>query len=212
MIRPSVALSINTLTVRNLNAYDHIISNGPHIQCVRWKRKPIWLPTAKSKLFRIPNRPVIPIEEYNELKRLHNNYKTLMKSVMSFFIEKQKEVQLSLDTNIVQTNMQQDFEICCSINDEWNKEVAMMREERLARETKARQEKIAKRLQAKEERDLKLQMKIDEEIKKAKEEAQTFITSKNIDEAILDALENITDHNIAIDRNGNFYKGEPRRT
>lgn len=90
MIRPSVALSINTLTVRNLNAYDHIISNGPHIQCVRWKRKPIWLPTAKSKLFRIPNRPVIPIEEYNELKRLHNNYKTLMKSVMyvkfSYFI------------------------------------------------------------------------------------------------------------------------------
>ncbi|XP_033344119.1 probable 28S ribosomal protein S26, mitochondrial isoform X1 [Bombus vosnesenskii] len=210
MIRTSVALSINTLTVRNLNAYDHIISNGPHIQCVRWKRKPIWLPTAKSKLFRIPNRPVIPIEEYNELKRLHNNYKTLMKSIMSFFVEKHKEVQVSLDTSVVQKNMQQDFEICCSINDKWNKEVAMIREERLARERKARQEEIAKRLQAKYERDLKLQMKIDEEIKKAKEEAQTFITSKNIDEAILNALENIIDHNIAIDRNGNFYKDKPK--
>ncbi|XP_024224265.1 probable 28S ribosomal protein S26, mitochondrial isoform X2 [Bombus impatiens] len=150
MIRPSVALSINTLTVRNLNAYDHIISNGPHIQCVRWKRKPIWLPTAKSKLFRIPNRPVIPIEEYNELKRLHNNYKTLMKSIMSFFVEKHKEVQVSLDTSVVQKNMQKDFEICCSINDKWNKEVAMIREERLAREGKARQEEIARRLQAKE--------------------------------------------------------------
>ncbi|XP_068977438.1 small ribosomal subunit protein mS26 [Bombus flavifrons] len=206
MIRSSVALSINTLTVRNLNAYDHIISSGPHIQCVRWKRKPIWLPTAKSKLFRIPTKPVIPIEEYNELKRLHNNYKTLMKSVMSFFIEKQKKMEVSLDTNAVQKNMQQDFEICCSINDKWNKEVAMMREERLAREREARQEEIARRLQAKYERDLKLQMNVDKEIKKAKEEAQTFITSKNIDEAILNTLENIVNHNMAIDRNGNFYK------
>lgn len=209
MIRPSVALSINTLTVRNLNAYDHIISNGPHIQCVRWKRKPIWLPTAKSKLFKVPHRPVIPIEEYNELKRLHNNYKTLMKSVMSFFIEKQKEVQFSLDTNVVQDNIQRDFEICSSINDKWNKEVAIIREERLARERKARQEEIARILEAKKERDLKLQMKIDEEINKAKEEAQTFITSKNIDEAILNALENIIDHNMAIDHKGNFYKDKP---
>lgn len=105
--------------------------------------------------------------------------------------------------------MQQDFEICCSINDKWNKEVAMMREERLAREREARQEEIARRLQAKYERDLKLQMKVDEEIKKAKEEAQTFITSKNIDEAILNTLENIVNHNMAIDRNGNFYEDKP---
>lgn len=108
--------------------------------------------------------------------------------------------------------MQQDFEICCSINDKWNKEVAMMREERLAQEREARQEKIARRLQAKYKRDLKLQMKIDEEIKKAKEEAQTFITSKNIDEAILNALENIVDHNMAIDRNGNFYEDKPKKS
>lgn len=73
---------LSTLTVRNLNVYDHLISNGPCIQCVRWKRKPIWLPTAKSKIFRVPERPVIPIEDYCELKRLFNNYRTIMKSLM----------------------------------------------------------------------------------------------------------------------------------
>lgn len=74
--------NINTLTVRNLNVYDHLISNGPYIQCVRWKRKPIWLPTAKSKMYKIPQRPVIPIEDQCELKRLFNNYRTIMKSLM----------------------------------------------------------------------------------------------------------------------------------
>lgn len=80
MIRSSL-LGVSTLTVRNLNGYDHLICNGHRIQSVRWKRKPIWLPTAKSKVFRVPQRPVIPTEDKLELQRLHNNYRTLMKSL-----------------------------------------------------------------------------------------------------------------------------------
>lgn len=51
------------------------------IQCVRWKRKPRWLPVAKSKLFRIPERPKIDESEDIELKRLHDRYRTEMRSV-----------------------------------------------------------------------------------------------------------------------------------
>ena len=227
-------LSVNVLTVRNLNAYDHIISNGPHVQCVRWKRKPIWLPPAKSKLFRVPERKVIPTEESIELKRLHNNYRTYMKSLMyvrflilfaimyqldiykiyfylrTFFIETEKEKELCFDKLVVEKNAQEDFEICSQINDKWNKEVAMMREKRLIQEREDRQKEIFDKVQAKTERDSKLLEKIDEEIRKAKEEAKTFITPENIDKAIVDAFENITEHNVAIDLKGNFYKNESR--
>lgn len=75
-------MSASSLTIRHLRAYDYLISNGPHVQCVRWKRKPIWLPTAKSKLYRIPKAPVIPKEEAEELKRIHNYYRTHMTSLM----------------------------------------------------------------------------------------------------------------------------------
>ncbi|CAD1468733.1 unnamed protein product [Heterotrigona itama] len=205
MTRLSV-LSVNVLTVRNLNAYDHIISNGPYIQCVRWKRKPIWLSPAKSKLFRVPERKVIPIEESIELKRLHNNYRTYMKSLMTFFIETEKEKELCFDKLVVEKNAQKDFEICSQINDKWNTKVAMMREKRLIQEREDRQKEILDKVQAKKERDSKLLEKIDEEIRKAKEEAKTFITSENIDKAIVDALENITEHNVAIDLKDNFIK------
>lgn len=204
-------LNINKLTVRNLNIYDHLISNGPCIQCVRWKRKPIWLPTAKSKIFRVPERTIIPIEDYCELKRLFNNYRTIMKSLMCFFVEKEEEKKKNLDFNNTKVNTEKDFEICSYINDEWNKKIAMIRQERLNQEKTYRIQEIHKKLKEKKERDLKTQEIVDINIKKVKKEVTTFITPKNIDQAILNALENIIDHNIAIDRNGNFYKDEPKK-
>lgn len=49
--------------------------NGLALEFVRWRRKPRWLPTAKSKLFRVPERKQQTPEEKAELMRLHNNYK-----------------------------------------------------------------------------------------------------------------------------------------
>lgn len=45
------------------------------VQCVRWRRKPRWIPTAKSKMFRVPERKKEDPEERAELMRLHKNYK-----------------------------------------------------------------------------------------------------------------------------------------
>ncbi|OAD56544.1 putative 28S ribosomal protein S26, mitochondrial [Eufriesea mexicana] len=208
MIRPVVLFNVDTLTVRKLIGYDHLIYNGPCIQCVRWKRKPIWLPTAKSKMFRVPERKVIPTEEELELKRLHNNYRTLMKSLLNFFIEKEKKRQIDMSESVLKAKALQDFEICSHINENWNKHVAALREQRLAKERKNRKEEIIMKKETKKQRDLEIQEKVDSEIRKAKEEAQTFITSENIDEAISNALANLIDHNSAIDLKGNFYKGE----
>ncbi|CAK9824720.1 Probable 28S ribosomal protein S26, mitochondrial [Anthophora retusa] len=212
MMRSSIIHGAKTLTVQNLRAYDHLIFHGPCIQSVRWKRKPIWLPTAKSKLFRIPPPPVPRPEEYEELKRLHNNYRTLMKSLRQFFIDYEaKKVQV-FSEKFVKHNAEEDFKICSYINDIWNKEVAALREQRLATERKLRVEEINMKVKEKAIRDLNIQERVDAEIRKAKEEAVTFITQDNIDEAIKNTLETIVDHNFAIDSNGNFYKDTPVKT
>lgn len=74
-------MGTSLLAIRNLGGYDHLISQLPSIQCVRWKRKPQWLGTAKTKIFRVPVKPQIPIEEVLELRRLYNYYRTNMKSL-----------------------------------------------------------------------------------------------------------------------------------
>lgn len=45
------------------------------LQSVRWHRKPRWVPIAKSKMFRVPERKQEDPEERAELMRLHHNYK-----------------------------------------------------------------------------------------------------------------------------------------
>lgn len=45
------------------------------VQCVQYHRKPRWLPQAKSKVFRVPERRKQNDDEKAELLRLHNHYK-----------------------------------------------------------------------------------------------------------------------------------------
>ena len=58
---------------RNLNILKN--SKGPFLSFVRFNRKPRWMPTAPSKMFRIPQRVIMPADEAAEWKRLKLNYK-----------------------------------------------------------------------------------------------------------------------------------------
>jgi Mitochondrial ribosome subunit S26 len=62
-------------------AFDSLAANGFNIsnipvcvQSVRW-RKPRWVPQAKSKVFRVPERKLLPEEEAAEWLRINQNYK-----------------------------------------------------------------------------------------------------------------------------------------
>lgn len=73
-------INVNTLMMGTVGLCETFVPNSVYTQCIRWKRKPIWLPTAKSKVFRVPKKPVISNEEKLELQRLYNNYRTYMTS------------------------------------------------------------------------------------------------------------------------------------
>jgi hypothetical protein len=80
MIRAMQIINANTLT-SIIGFSESFIPNSVYTQCIRWKRKPIWLPTAKSKLFRVPKKRVVPVDENEETKRLYNHYRTYMSSL-----------------------------------------------------------------------------------------------------------------------------------
>lgn len=48
------------------------------VQCVQYHRKPRWVPQARSKIFRVPERRKQSDDEKAELLRLHNHYKFVL--------------------------------------------------------------------------------------------------------------------------------------
>ncbi|KAJ8709404.1 hypothetical protein PYW07_009230 [Mythimna separata] len=180
------------------------------VQCAEAHRKPRWLPVAKSKIYRIPKRPVISEDERLELMRLHNNYKTQMRSIRRFYHEemiKEKSTRESASSEMSQRLEAEEWARCVELNEKWNAQVAVEREERRKLEVAALEEYALKKIEAD---DIKLKERIakaSEEIKKQKELSSTFITPENLDAAIDHALANPIDYNFAIDLKGNKYEG-----
>ncbi|XP_059051767.1 small ribosomal subunit protein mS26 [Achroia grisella] len=181
------------------------------IQCAEAHRKPRWLPVAKSKIYRIPKRPEISEEERIELLRINNNYKTQMRAIRRFYHEemiKEKSTRSSSSSEMSQKLEAEDWEQCVKINDNWNAQVALEREERRKNELAKMEEYALARMEAKD-RELKEKIeKVSQEIRIQKELSKTFITPENLDEAIDHALANPIDYNFAIDLHGNQFMGK----
>lgn len=175
------------------------------VQSIRWRRKPIWFPVAKSKLFRIPERPKVPEDEMLELRRLYNEYRTQYKAVRRFLFEEHVAAVRAESANPKHTEFDEDdLSHALKLNEEWNKEVAAIRELRLAKEAKEAREKNLE-LMIKSEQQSQDHMKLIESIvKEEKEKSNTYITLENLDEAIEYALANPIDYNFAIDKEGNI--------
>ncbi|XP_050462156.1 probable 28S ribosomal protein S26, mitochondrial [Cataglyphis hispanica] len=207
---------IQTMKIKNVNNLilgitgfcETFVPNSVYTQCIRWKRKPIWMPTAKSKVFRIPKKPVISVEEHLETQRLYNNYRTYITSLRAYLAKVAKENEVQFDQAAIEQAEEEDFQTCSAINDEWNAEVAKIREVRLANMREKRRESILQKLLQQEKQEEEQRNYIDEQIRQIKMEAVTFITAENVDAAIEECLTNIVDHNRALDLEGNWYDGE----
>ncbi|CAG5056863.1 unnamed protein product [Parnassius apollo] len=180
------------------------------LQCAEAHRKPRWLPVAKSKIYRIPKRPVVSEEERIELLRINNNYKTQMRAIRRFYHEEMIKERSTLESASSEMSLRleaEEWERCVQLNDKWNAQVAAEREERRKKEFEKMEEYALARIEAK---DKELKEKIaqaSERIRRQKELSTTFITPETLDEAIDHALANPTDYNFAIDLEGQQYLG-----
>lgn len=137
--------------------------------------------------------------------------RTEMKSIRSFLINEVKKTKLKT-TILVKSpeQLEAEFSEAVALNNEWNAECSKIREARLEQFYKDRREEVLEKLQGKEERNEILKQKVLSRIEKELEQSPTFITEKNIDQAIELALTNIADYNFAIDLDGNIYKGDQK--
>ncbi|XP_067012915.1 small ribosomal subunit protein mS26 [Anabrus simplex] len=185
-----------------------VIESPTYYQGVRWRRKPRWVPVAKSKMFRVPERPKVPEEEMNELQRLNNNYNTQIKSIRAFLKEQVQASYMTVDTSLDKERLEaEDFARCMKINDEWNAKIVKIREERLAKQAELTKEKVIQKIIQEEEKEKQTLEEIERIVREEKEKAKSYITADNIDEAIEKALNTEVDYNFAIDLDGNIYHG-----
>lgn len=183
-------------------------TNFNNLQSVRWRRKPRWLPTAKSKVFKVPKRPEVPEEEKLELMKLYNNYRTQIKSLRKYFDRKYNiRYQQSTDIEQHMKDFEQDFARCTALNDTWNAERQKVREKRLAETIKQEVEIAEQRLLNRTLIWEKEREEAEMIVRREKEAAKTFITPENLDQAIEYAITNPVDHNFSIDLEGNRYVG-----
>ncbi|XP_017863592.1 PREDICTED: probable 28S ribosomal protein S26, mitochondrial [Drosophila arizonae] len=185
-------------------------SNNFALEFVRWRRKPRWLPVAKSKLFRVPERKKQTEEERTELMRLHNHYKTQLRSVRQYLREEVvRQQETSTADHIVLTPEQEEaeFQRCVEVNAAWNAKIAKEREVRLAKEREEKVAYVQERLEAGKLREEERRERANERVRYEIEQSKTFITRENLDEAIETALANPVDYNFAIDLAGNMIKG-----
>lgn len=60
---------------------DDVITPFANASFVRW-RKRRWIPVTPSKLFVVRERTPQDLQEYEELKKLHANYRTTLRSIV----------------------------------------------------------------------------------------------------------------------------------
>lgn len=134
-----------------------------------------------------------------------------MSSVRGFLRDEVQAKKIQKAEAMTPADEEAEFQRCSAINEEWNFECSKIRDARVTQENADRREYIQKAVELNKARRHGHMQVIEERVRKQKEAVATFITSKNIDEAIEHALANPTDYNFSIDLEGNIHKGAGKK-
>nr|SVE75449.1 EOG090X0FQ9 [Daphnia dolichocephala] len=172
-----------------------------------WVRKPLGSPMAKSKIFRIAPKPILPDDEKAEIKRLYDNYKNSMKSIRQYFFEQSlKQAESGEVAQMKHRLEEEEHNRLMEENRLENEKTAILREERLKMQAEKTQKDVLASL-IKKEKEARLH-DIQIEAILAKQMSTPFIKPENIEKAIEEALANPMNFNFAIDLDGYVYRGK----
>lgn len=171
---------------------------------VRYARKPIWMPTAPSKLFRIDEKTFYTPEEVQQNKELDIAFKAQEVSIIEYmkhecYIPSTKTG--GVPSEFLEKEMEDD-RVIMEENDRENERIAKLKSEYFAARLKEVQEKVMGEKIRTEEMIMQTNLKVDEFIRHHKDNPDFFVTPRNIEKKIEEALENPVNFEYCIDRSG----------
>lgn len=171
---------------------------------VRYARKPLWMPTAPSKLFRIAEHTFYSKEEVAQIRRLTQAYRAQTSSVREFmkhefFIPAQQSG--GLPSEFIEREKVEDEEIY-RINELKNQEIDKQKAQFMSKQLEMMQEKVLDEKLRREDELMRRAMEIDEYIKTESADPMSVVTPDNIEIAIDHAMDNPIDYEFCINRQG----------
>lgn len=185
-----------------------IITNLGHKIFVRYARKPIWMPTAPSKLFRIPEHTFYDEEEVKQIRQLHEAFRHQERSIQEFMRQEFYMPSLQaggLPVEFIEKEVEEDRQLFEENNRE-NERIGKLRQKMMDEILKNLETKVMEEKLRKEEYLMVKAMETDEYIKAVKSDPYSFVTPDNIEECIENAIQNPVSFSFYIDSSGNHYK------
>lgn len=174
---------------------------------VRYARKPIWMPTAPSKLFRIPEHTFYSQDEIKKIRSLHESYRAQALSVAEFmkhefFLPASQSGGLSKE--FIDKELENDKQIY-EENDRENARIAKLKKEVMLDRIRETEDKLMEEKLRREEELLHISQKIDDFVREQKSDPDCVVTEENIEEMIEKAIESPVSHQFFIDKSGKKY-------
>ena len=171
-------------------------------------RKPRWAPKAKTKEFILPKRDMTPVEEKEQMDRLKVNYLWHFSALTQYLHEDQiKHSDVGEAAKIEAKREEEEHKRLMEENEAVNKEIQMRRKERIKREMESKKEEIKEEIREAQRMEEERVAKAQEEIRAETEAMQKRIRPDQVEKAIEAALASPVDHEFAIDKEGNIYRG-----
>lgn len=183
-----------------------ITSLGQRI-VVRFARKPIWMPTAPSKLFRIPEHTFYTSDEIELIYKLDVTHKHQHRSIQEFMRQEFYLPSLQaggLPVEFIEQEEKRDQELL-EENDKENERIGNLKKEMLDKMIQELETKVTEEKFLREEQLLKNAMEVDSYIEEAKADVFSFVTPDNIEQCIEKAIENPVGFEFCIDPAGRQY-------
>lgn len=184
-----------------------IITSLGHRIVVRYARKPIWSPTAPSKLFRIPEHTFYSQDEVKQIRILKAAYEAQVDSVHEFlkhefFIPASQSGGLSKE--FIEKELERD-KLIYEENEKENVRIAKLRKEVMERQMSQLEEEIMEEKILREDELLRESQKIDDFVRELKSDSDSVITQDNIEAMIERAIENPVRFQFFINTSGKKY-------
>ncbi|ODN03935.1 putative 28S ribosomal protein S26, mitochondrial [Orchesella cincta] len=176
-------------------------------QSVRNHKKPIWVPIAKSKMYKnIVDIPP-PKMEFEEMTALQESYTLYNRSLWKFQDGITRELEAQQQKEAIQVSEDVELERIFKMNDVENENVRKNREESLLKEWEEVEKEILQMRKQKEEEELQTLEKTEEFLESEMKRLEGAIKPEDVDELIEKALGAVWDYNFAIDKTGRISQG-----
>ncbi|KAK2163759.1 hypothetical protein LSH36_74g01017 [Paralvinella palmiformis] len=201
IIKSSLLSRVPLVGTYCIHGEDHLVLT----QMARWRKRRWATPSYRQRAY-VRKPTLTDPEELNEIRLRYNRYRTMMKSVRRFIVEKRAAKEKEIHSAARMKQEHDAIEHLLAENDKWNEETAKLRLVRMEAEEREVIKDQQKKLMEFELMEAERLKKANRYIMEQQSLLKTFINAENLEAEIERALNSKKSFNFVIDKDGLIHK------